>query len=209
MAPRSPGPDLDDTRARKSDQDHMRAQAAKADQHRADAYDAGRKDAKAGHPRGHSEPFEPDLGEYYHAGYDDGQAAKPKPKPEPSGSDSADDEPLAAGYPTSSSSASSSSSPAKSGPGWFNPSLPKTEVSQQGASVLLGLFAYALVLNYLRYGWAGDTAWFKAKFLNKVTVAPSSGTAGSGPVVLVPNAGLTPGGAPTGGPAPQAGGVIA
>lgn len=195
---RSPGPDLDDTRARKSDTDHLRAQARAADNEHQQAYEQGRADRKAGHPRDHSEPFDEDLTGSYHAGWDDEDTDRTANKSGDDGHQAQpDSEGLAAGYPPAPAPRPSSSA------GGF--SVPKTELGHQGAGFLLGLFSYALVLNYLRYGWAGDTAWLKAKFLNQTSKLPAAG----GTTVLVPNAGLTPAGAPTGGPAPQAGGVIA
>lgn len=35
------------------------------------------------------------------------------------------------------------------------------------AGVILGLAGYAIIINYVRYGWPGVRGWFAAKFLNK------------------------------------------
>ncbi len=48
---------------------------------------------------------------------------------------------------------------------------------QEGAGFLLGLFLYALFINYLRAGPAGVRGWLAAKFLNKPVGAPTSSTA--------------------------------
>lgn len=39
-------------------------------------------------------------------------------------------------------------------------------VANDGAGFLLGLFAYALLANYLRYGVPGVKGWLSAKFIN-------------------------------------------
>lgn len=41
--------------------------------------------------------------------------------------------------------------------------------ANQGAGILLGLFAYALLVNYLQGGVKGTKAWLSAKFLNRPT----------------------------------------
>lgn len=67
------------------------------------------------------------------------------------------------------------------------------DIGPQGASFLLGLVGYALVLSYALYGWPGVTGWLSAKFLNKVTVGKggatvqSSGPSGqAAPVIRLP-----------------------
>lgn len=49
-------------------------------------------------------------------------------------------------------------------------------ISQQGASFLVGLVGYALVLAYLDYGAPGVKSWLSAKFLNKPTLSPAGAT---------------------------------
>jgi hypothetical protein len=44
-----------------------------------------------------------------------------------------------------------------------------TDLAGEGAGVLLGLFAYALLVSYLQSGTAGVRAWLSAKFLNRPT----------------------------------------
>ena len=46
----------------------------------------------------------------------------------------------------------------------------KLSVQDQGAQFILGMVAYCLVINYVRYGWPGVTGWFSAKFTNTVTL---------------------------------------
>jgi hypothetical protein len=48
------------------------------------------------------------------------------------------------------------------------------KISSDGAGLLLGALAYCLVINYVRYGWAGVTGWASAKFTNKVTLHGSA-----------------------------------
>lgn len=36
-----------------------------------------------------------------------------------------------------------------------------------GGSLVVGLVAYSVGLNYLQHGWPGVTAWLKAKLMNK------------------------------------------
>jgi hypothetical protein len=60
-----------------------------------------------------------------------------------------------------------------------------SDMAHEGAGLLLGLVAAALVINYLELGWPGVTGWLSAKFLNKVTINSGtgiSGTAGQGAV---------------------------
>jgi hypothetical protein len=45
--------------------------------------------------------------------------------------------------------------------------------AHDGAGVLLGMFAYALFLAYVKGGWPGVTGWLGAKFLNKTSAAPA------------------------------------
>lgn len=57
---------------------------------------------------------------------------------------------------------------------------PKRSLIQNGAGGLLALFAYPLLLNTVKNGPAGATAWLKAKFFNETASAPST-TAGLSP----------------------------
>jgi hypothetical protein len=43
------------------------------------------------------------------------------------------------------------------------------------AGFLTGLFCYAIFLNYIEYGPDGPKAWFRAKFLNDVSLGQSIG----------------------------------
>lgn len=43
------------------------------------------------------------------------------------------------------------------------------DVAQNGAGFILGLFAYALLVNYLAGGVKGSRAWLAAKFLNRTS----------------------------------------
>lgn len=185
---RGPGPDTTSTKATGADRRHLRARAAKSDADIADAYKRGHADAKAGHPHGHSAPLEGYLDDYYDQGYQDGTAERRPTTPAGDTSSPADPEGAEGGRPAP--------APAATPAPWFNPSVPKIEADEQGASFLLGLVAYALVLNYLSAGWPGVKAWMSAKFLNK----PSTPTPGPGTAVLIPAA--NPG---TGAPAPQSG----
>lgn len=60
-------------------------------------------------------------------------------------------------------------------------------VANDGAGILLGMFAYALLVNYLAGGVAGTRAWLSAKFLNRpnghaaVPRQPTTAAAPSGP----------------------------
>lgn len=158
------GPDTTSGAPKKSDTKTLKAQARRADQQSAEAYDLGRADAKAGHPKGHRAPFEPHLEELYNAGYDEhGQASKRSPDV---AADAAGTRPAPAATPAT---------PAPSGG--------SIEIADQGASFLLGVLAYALVLSYLRYGWPGVTGWLSAKFLNRVTLGgvPTTGVPGTPP----------------------------
>lgn len=47
-------------------------------------------------------------------------------------------------------------------------------IANDGAGFLLGLFAYALVANFLRNGAAGSRGWLAAKFLNRPMGAASA-----------------------------------
>lgn len=38
-----------------------------------------------------------------------------------------------------------------------------------GGSIILGLVAYAIGVNYLQHGWPGVTGWLKAKLMNKTS----------------------------------------
>lgn len=38
-----------------------------------------------------------------------------------------------------------------------------------GGSLVVGLVAYAIGVNYLQHGWPGVTAWLKAKLMNKTS----------------------------------------
>lgn len=51
-------------------------------------------------------------------------------------------------------------------------------MTDQGAGFILGMVAYALFINYLRYGWSGVTGWLSAKFLNQVTLGTGASTGG-------------------------------
>lgn len=43
-------------------------------------------------------------------------------------------------------------------------------IANDGAGFLLGLFAYALLANYLRFGVPGVKGWLAAKFINRPTL---------------------------------------
>jgi hypothetical protein len=70
------------------------------------------------------------------------------------------------------------------------------------AGVILGAIVYALVLSYVRYGWAGPKAWFASKFTNATPsigatplpapAAPGSTRAPSG--TILPNTPAPPSG---------------
>lgn len=70
--------------------------------------------------------------------------------------------------------------PARPTRGWDHPAVAgATTVGSQGAAALAGVIAYALAINYLRYGWPGVSGWLSAKFLNQVTLktqGPGQGT---------------------------------
>jgi len=190
MAPRAPGPVLDNEgRATKTDQDRLRRHAAERDE----TYKRGYQDAKAGHDG--RRPLDPRLEEYYNAGRDFARAEDREP--------AVADEPIAAGEPRPQPAPARTNAQPGPGAGAAGGAPAYSfEIGNQGASFLLGLVGYALVLNYLRYGWPGVTGWLSAKFLNKVTIGQTA--AQPGPTVLVPNANPR-----TGGPAPQAGGLFA
>jgi hypothetical protein len=191
-----PGPDLEHSAPTKTDLRRMRAEAGKADRERADAYERGRSDARAGHPRGHSAPLDdPHLEDIYDQGYSD--AAAEKASKSPAGTPAAADNGADDDRPSGASPAPATPAPA----GGSGLSMPKLEIADQGSSFLLGLVGYALVVSYFQYGWSGVTAWFSAKFTNKVP-----GKLGSQPgnAVLIPNA--NPG---TGAPQAQSGGMLA
>jgi hypothetical protein len=38
-----------------------------------------------------------------------------------------------------------------------------------GGSIVVGLIAYAIGVNYLQHGWPGVTAWLKAKLMNQTS----------------------------------------
>lgn len=51
---------------------------------------------------------------------------------------------------------------------------PSITVQDEGAEFILGVLAYCLLINYIRYGWPGVTGWLSAKFINKVTIKTTS-----------------------------------
>lgn len=53
------------------------------------------------------------------------------------------------------------------GSSWPQPTLKLPRQVGDLGGFAVGLFLYVLVINYLRYGPAGVTGWFKAKFVNK------------------------------------------
>lgn len=55
-----------------------------------------------------------------------------------------------------------------------------TTVANKGAGVLLGAVAYAVGINWLRYGWTGVSGWFQAKFFNEPVSGPWGTVASSG-----------------------------
>lgn len=62
-----------------------------------------------------------------------------------------------------------------------------TGTADDAGGVFLGMIGAALVINYLRAGWPGVTAWARAKFLNETSsindagqVTPTTGGAGGG-----------------------------
>lgn len=54
--------------------------------------------------------------------------------------------------------------------------VPGGNVAEEGAGFLLGLFAYALLVNFLRAGPAGVRAWLAAKFINKTSTPATAPT---------------------------------
>jgi hypothetical protein len=185
--------------ATKTDQEHFRRQAARADAGRGRAYKAGTADGKAGTPDAHR-PLEAELDDYYDQGYTEGSRSRPSP---PAGAGADDRAPSdAAGARPKSPSSSSSSSSAGGGAGPFS----SLSVTEDGAGFLVGALAYALILNYLRYGWPGVTGWLSAKFINKVTLGKTA--APTGGVSLVPNANPAASSPGSPAPAPQAGGMF-
>jgi hypothetical protein len=66
------------------------------------------------------------------------------------------------------------------------PALGKTgaRLADDGAGFFVGLFAYAVLVNYLRGGVPGAKAWLAAKFLNR--------TGGAGETAARPSAGTLP-----------------
>lgn len=91
--------------------------------------------------------------------------------------------------------------------------------AHDGAGVLLGMFAYALFLAYVKGGWSGVTGWLGAKFLNKTNAAsaippaPPSGSnwyapgnPGNPSGGSSPKSGFTPGAGAGGGAAGGGGG---
>lgn len=190
--------------ATKTDQAHLKSEAGKADRARAHAYNAGLADGKAGTPDEHR-PLEADLDEYYDHGLEEGQRERAKKAPAPAASPST---PPAGSTPSTPApgppAGSITSKPAASSSGGGS----KTTVAEDGAGFLVGVLAYALVLNYLKYGWPGVTGWLSAKFLNKVTIGANAQQT-QGPTQLVPNANPAASSPGNPVPAPQQGVVLA
>lgn len=57
---------------------------------------------------------------------------------------------------------------------------PVADAVESGGGILLGLIGYAIGLNYVRNGWPGVTAWFRAKLLNQTGNPPAPAGGGGG-----------------------------
>lgn len=69
----------------------------------------------------------------------------------------------------------SHTSPPKAAPSVATPSdagMRLTRIGASSGSILLGMAAYAVAVNYVRYGMAGVKAFASAKLFNKVTPGP-------------------------------------
>jgi hypothetical protein len=69
--------------------------------------------------------------------------------------------------PTPAAAGSTGSSGSTSSPAWLPRGGGSPSVADDGAGFLLGIFAWALTLAYLRGGPTGARNWLRAKFVNK------------------------------------------
>lgn len=58
---------------------------------------------------------------------------------------------------------------------------PPPAMAEKGGGILIGLFGYALTIQYLKGGWTGVEQWLRAKFLNDPTQGPAV-KLGTGPI---------------------------
>lgn len=114
----------------------------------------------------------------YAKAYQDGKAGRPAPGPEEPddvhAAWEAGREELEAPEDTPTASPAAPPPARSSGGG----SGPKIEMVDDGANFAVGMIAYALFINYVRYGWPGVTGWLSAKFINKVNPALTPTKAG-------------------------------
>lgn len=152
-----------------SDVRAMKSRARSRDDTIGDAYNAGAADAAAGTPGAHR-PTDPELADYYDAGLDDTTSA-------PGGARRGGGRRGGGGSrgPGRSGGGRGGGSGPGRGPGFGSggPSLlsrggaKASSAGQSGAGIILGMVAYAVIINYLRGGAPAVRGWFAAKFTNK------------------------------------------
>lgn len=158
MAPRPPGPDVDNATPSANDIKNMKTRAAKGDKARDQAYKLGAAHAAAGQPAAPPPEManDPELEQLYlqgHSEQTDREAAGDEDSSGDQKSGAAGRAPVAA------------TRAGKSGlAGKLN--------ADSGAGLVLGMIAYALAINYLRGGLPAVKGWFGAKFLNKAYQGP-------------------------------------
>lgn len=139
--PRTKGPDTSSGKATKSDVASLKERARLREN--ADPYKRAYEAGEAGEPIPSDLAGDPDLEDVYRSAVEDTRRG-------------------------GAGASSSSPSPGR-GSGSARSTGRPTRLANDGAGFLLGLFAYALLHNYLRGGVPQAKAWLSAKFLNRVT----------------------------------------